>query len=220
MPAYFDPGSTWTQLEAGAPTVGLAILNPHNGPGAAADSSYRTQVGSSQAKGILVIGYVHTTYGTRSLATVKADIDRHYAWYGVNGIFFDEVSNDCGDLAYYRELHDYVKEKGGTGTVVLNPGITTGECFMVAADIIVTFEDSYGKYVRWKPRGWESAYDAGRFWHLIINTGPADLAHAIALAKGRNIGWVYATPDVEPNPWDTLPDHSYWNQQLELVRDQ
>ena len=70
----------------------------------------------------------------------------------------------------------------------------------------------------WKPSGWESAYDAGRFWHLIINTGPADLAHAIALAKGRNIGWVYATPDVEPNPWDTLPDHSYWSQQLQLAK--
>ena len=46
------PGHTST------PTAALA---------AAADSSYRTQVGSSQAKGILVIGYVHTTYGTRSL---------------------------------------------------------------------------------------------------------------------------------------------------------
>ena len=78
----------------------------------------------------------------------------------MNGIFFDEATVACEDLGYYRELHDYVKAKGGTALVVLNPGITTRECFMAAADIVVTFEHSYDEYVKWKPGRWESAYHA------------------------------------------------------------
>lgn len=217
VPAYFYPGSTWTQLEAGAPTVGLAIINPNDGPGTAVDSNYRTQVGSSQAKGIRAIGYVYTSYGKRPLATVKAEIDQHYAWYGVDGIFFDETTADCADLEYYQELHDYVKAKGGTAEVALNPGTRTSECLMAASDIIITFEDTYANYQQWQPSGWETAYDASRFWHLIIDTSPEDLANAIALSKSRNIGWVYATNDTLPNPWDTLPTSSYWNQQLQLA---
>ncbi len=136
----------------------------------------------------------------------------------MDGIFFDETSNDCARFGYYSELRAYVKAKGGVAKVVLNPGTRTGECYMAAGDIIITFEDTYANYVGWQPSGWESAYAASRFWHLVINTSEADLANAIALSKSRNVGWVYVTPDVLNNPWDTLPANSYWTQQLQLAR--
>jgi len=111
-----------------------------------------------------------------------------------------------------------VKAKGGVAKVVLNPGTRTGECYMAAGDIIITFEDTYANCVGWQPSGWESAYAASRFWHPVINTSEADLANAIALSKSRNVGWVYVTPDVLNNPWDTLPANSYWTQQPQLAR--
>ena len=39
---------------------------------------------------IQVYGYVHTTYGNRSISTVLDDVNNFYSWIGVNGIFVDE----------------------------------------------------------------------------------------------------------------------------------
>lgn len=215
VPSYFYPGDTWTHLEKGAPTVGLGIINPSSGPSDRLDPNYVKQVNSTRAKGITVLGYVHTDYTVKPLADVRADVDRYYDWYGVDGIFFDDVTNDCATAGYYNELHDYVKAKASGATVVLNPGTNTGECYMAASDILVTFEDSYDQYQGWQPSGWETKYPANRFWHLIINTSRSNLPSAIAKSKSHNIGWVHVTDDSGANPWDSLP--SYWSQQLSLA---
>lgn len=215
VPSYFYPGTLWTQLESGAPTVGLAIINPNSGPGDYIDPSYVNQVNSTRAKGIAVIGYVHTSYALRSLRDVKAEIDKQFSWYGVDGIFLDEVTTSCATAAFYSDLYSYIKARSSGARVVLNPGTKTGECYMASSDIIVTFEDSYESYVGWQPSDWESTYSPQRFWHLVITTSAAQMGNAIALSKSRGIGWVYVTDDTGGNPWDTLP--SYWGQELALL---
>lgn len=216
VPSYFYPGeSYWTQLENGVPTVGLAIINPKDGVGSQKDPNYVTQTNSTKAKGITVLGYVYTKYGARTLPTIKAEIDKYYQWYGVDGIFLDEVYyTDCNKVSYYQELYNYVKAKGGKAKVVINPGINFPECMLATSDIAINFEDTYSKYLTWKPNGWESAYPASRFWHLVIATAQAQMPNAIALSKQRNVGWIYVTPDVLDNPWDTLPLTSYWTDEL------
>jgi Spherulation-specific family 4/Fibronectin type III domain len=214
VPSYFYPGAFWSQLGAGAPTVGLAVVNPSSGPGTAPDPNYVSQVSQTRARGITVVGYVDTAYGSRALSAVEADVDRQYQWYGVDGIFFDEVPNECSNISYYQALADYVRAKPGTHEVVLNPGASTGECFMSASDVLITFEDTYAQYVGWHLSGWETKYPATRFWQLIIGASQTDLPNAIALSRSRNVGWIYVTPDTLPNPWDTLPDSGYWNQEL------
>ena len=218
IPSYFYPGPLWTQMEDAAPPVGLAIINPDSGPGAAKDPAYAAQVTSAQGAGIAVIGYVHTSYGSRASATVETEIDSYYAWYPVDGIFLDEVATDCGTEPYYASLAAYVKGKGGAGTVVLNPGTTTSECYMSAGDIIVEFESSYSDYLSWSPAGWESGYPAARFWHLIYGTSEPHMPNAVILSQSRGAGWVYVTPDGLPNPWDTLPSGSYWTNELAYVQ--
>jgi hypothetical protein len=215
VPSYFYPGRLWTRLETGAPTVGLAIINPSSGPSDVLDPNYVNQVNSTKATGITVLGYVHTNYASKSRADVEAEVDRYDDWYGVDGIFFDDVTDDCATVGYYRDLHDYVKAKASGATVVLNPGTNTGECFMTAGDILVTFEDSYDAYQGWQPSGWETKYPANRFWHLILNTSRTNLPSAIAKSKSHNIGWILVTDDSGANPWDSLP--SYWSQELSLA---
>lgn len=215
VPSYFYPGSIWTQLEGGAPTVGLAIINPASGPGATKDTSYASQVTSTKSKSIKVIGYVDTSYGAIAAATVKANIDKYYSWYGVDGIFFDQVSTSCTTAtSYYQDIYNYVKAKGGIAKVVLNPGTNTNECYMAVGDIIVNFEDTYASYVNWAISGWETKYPANRFWQLVHTTTQANMPNAIALSKARNAGWIYVTPDVMANPWDTLPASAYWTDEL------
>src|SRR5262245_44160312 len=148
VPSYFDAVSQWQQLADGAPTVGLAIINPHNGPGKRAEPEYATFTRRSQQRGVAVVGYVHTQWGQRPTADGRADIDAYYAWYGVDGIFFDEVSTDCAVQPYYADLNAYVKGREARTLTVLNPGLGPGECYMAAGDVLVTFEQRFERYTQ------------------------------------------------------------------------
>ncbi|STY31287.1 Spherulation-specific family 4 [Legionella wadsworthii] len=223
VPSYFYPctGSSncyWDQLINAAPTAGLVLINPYNGPGSTQSNDYVQQVIRAQNSAQTVQGYVYTSYGQRSLTAVKSDIDKYYSWYQVDGIFFDEgFSSDCSKLQYYQDLNSYVKSKGGKGLTTINFGTGTPECYVDASDIMINFEASYSTYLNWQPMGWEIKYPASHFWHLIYNTTEQSLSNAINLAKNRHAGWVYVTPDTLPNPWDSLPSANYWNSELSLV---
>lgn len=253
IPSYFYPETQfstdkyWSQMESASPTVGLAVINPDSGPGAAPNADYADQVASSEAAGLDVIGYVYTSYAntspdangdrTRTLAAAKADIDRYYAWYGasgLDGIFLDEVTTAAGPdtnsctaanpsgaanpYPYYEELYGYIKAKGGK--VVLNPGTHPSECYMRASDIVVNFESAHATYANDYPANpaWVSDYAPSRFWHLVYgSSGEAEMRQDVALSQQRHAGWVYVTPDGLPNPWDSLPTEPYWGSELSAV---
>lgn len=236
IPAYFPPGAAWTQMDQGAPQVGIAVMNPANGPGASSDPAYVSQVQASQQAGLAVLGYVYTKYANsqpdplnggaydRTIAAVEADVDTYVSWYHVDGIFLDEATNTCdaGSLSYYTTLVTYIKEKGGKGIVALNPGTATGECYLTAApaaDIVVTFEGRYSDYVAssYAQPSWVPNYSPARFWHLVYDTPDvASLQNVMGLVKQRGTGWFYATPQGSgtTNPWAGLPSDPYWSIEL------
>lgn len=214
VPSYFYPGATWTKMRQGAPTVGLAIINPNSGPGLKIDLNYVNEVNLSKAAGVVVLGYVPTGYGVRSKAAVKAEILKYQQWYAVDGIFLDETPFSCARKPYYQDLYTYIHSKQSGAIVVLNPGGVTGECFMETSDIVVNFEGSAATYQSWQPAGWEYRYTADRFWHLIYNTPQTALDTIINLSRQRQAGWVYVTSDRMSNPWDSLPGKSYWQQEI------
>ena len=216
VPAYFPPGSDWTQIEKAHPPLEIAVMNPANGPGPKRNPGYAGAVHAAESAGIAVLGYVYTGYAKRSRLAVEADVDAYYSWYHVDGIFFDQASTSCAYEAYYASLNAYVKAKGGPGKTVLNPGTRTSECYASAADILLTFEGSYSSYVHSysQPR-WVSSYPPSRFWHVVYATpSTAALAKAITLSEQRHAGYVYATPWKLPNPYDALPGESYWTDEL------
>jgi len=213
VPEYIYP--PWTQMDAGAPVISIAVMNPASGPGKKSDAQYVSAVKAAQAAGIGVLGYVATSYGQRSLSAVESDISSYYNWYGVNGIFLDEASTSCTLKSYYATLDVYVKAKGGVGRVIINPGEQTNSCYSSAADIIVNFEGSYTEYVRsYSAPSWVGSAPASEFWQIIYNTPAANLSQAIALSKARNAGYVYVTSYGLPNPYGEVPSASYWTTQL------
>ncbi|STX51679.1 Spherulation-specific family 4 [Legionella busanensis] len=226
VPSYFYPctgtaNCYWDQLIKGAPTANIALINPFNGPGSTKDPAYAAQVVRSHNAGQSVLGYVYTSYGQRSLTAIRADINRYYNWYQVDGIFFDEgFSENCTKFTYYQNLNNYVKAKGGKAITIVNFGTSTPECYINTTDILVTFESNYNAYLNWRPSGWETKYPASRFWHLLYATPYSSLTNAISLTKQRHAGWVYITPDALPNPWDTLPGATYWAAELSGVSQQ
>ncbi|MEH1841588.1 MAG: spherulation-specific family 4 protein [Nostoc sp.] len=212
IPAYFYPGTYWQKATVAAPRVSVMIMNPNSGPGAAKNTDYVTAVKNAQAAGIKVIGYVHTSYGTRSATPVKTEIDQYKTWYAVDGIFLDEVAKSTNNFAYYTNLANYIRNTKGS-LVMLNPGTVPAEDYIKLADITVVFEDTYSNYQNWQAPAWLFNYPANKFAHLIHSTfGTTGMNDAIGLALKRNAGTIYVTDDVLPNPWDTLA--TYWTNEL------
>jgi hypothetical protein len=226
IPSYFYPDSAncedrstcyWKQLDERAGAVGIVIINPNSGVGSSLDSNYLEQTKTSQEKGIKVLGYVYTQYTNRDINVIKNEIDKYFQWYSVDGIFLDEGSNTCNDIDFYSELNEYIKAKSSNNgsTVILNPGTKTEECYLSVADILLTFEGSYEKYKNnWLPLTWESDFPENRFWHLVYNTNKPEMLNTLALSKQRNVEYIYVTDDILDNPWDTIPNNSYWDAEL------
>jgi hypothetical protein len=222
VPAYFYPvaGSPWDDLIQAAPQHPIvAIANPANGPGLSIDPAYTAVIDDLRAAGGKVIGYVHTTYTDRSLSEVQADVDDFLAFYNLDGVFIDEMTNDSTSphLDYYAALYAYIKSQGPALLVVGNPGTQTEEAYLLrpCADRLVTFEHHTG-YPGYVPDTWVNNWPADRFVHLMYDVGSAATMQSfVNLAAQRNAGAVYVTDDQGANPWDTLP--AYWSTELAVV---
>lgn len=222
VPAYFYPttNSPWNDLNAVASQAKItAIMNPDNGPGMFQDSNYVAAVNSFRTGGGRVIGYVHTSFGTRPLSVIQAEIDTYLNFYNIDGIFVDEMANTgpAQTLNYYRDLYNYVKGIDANWEVMGNPGTTTIEQYLTwpTADRLVVFEDLGSTYPAYTPSSWNFDYDSSKFVHLVHSESSGDLLTDLNLAVARNAGGIYITDDVLPNPWDKLP--TYWSAEVAAV---
>jgi hypothetical protein len=206
VPLYTDPGdSSWSAIVSAKnahPSVPvIAILNPNNGPGSAASSSYTAGTAALTGAGIQVVGYVYTSYGARAAATVRADIDRWHTWYpAMHGIFFDEESNTAGTEAYYGDLAAYVKSLGMTLTVG-NPGTETSASYVGLMDVTFIYE-SAGLPSSALITSWQGRYPRGK---VGVIPYASSLSTSFITQARTAVGYIYVTDDDLPNPWDTLP---------------
>ncbi|MGO9876822.1 MAG: spherulation-specific family 4 protein [Acidimicrobiia bacterium] len=214
VPSYIYPGAAWSQIDAGHPPVDLAIINPNSGPGTAADPNYASQVTASQGAGVDVVGYVHTSYGSRSLSTVEQEISEYETWYHVNGIFVDEASTSCStEVSYYAPLYAYIHTQPGLDLTILNPGEATNQCYMAAADVILGFEGSPADLADAGPLpSWTADFAPGRFWGVVYDASGASLPSTLTALADDGFGEVYVTDQNLPNPYGALP--TYWSQEL------
>jgi hypothetical protein len=223
VPAYFypSPNSPWNAMTAAADEAPItAIMNPGNGPGNNVDGNYVAAVNAFRAAGGRVIGYVYSSYGSRPLAQVTADIDKYATWYGIDGIFVDEMANTgpAQKLDYYRNIYDHVKSIDPAWEVMGNPGTNTLEQYLLwpTADRFMVHENIGSAYPSYAPSAWNANYDSQKFVHLIhTESSSATMEEYLRLALTRSTGGIYITNDVMNNPWDTLP--SYWQAEVDAV---
>lgn len=250
VPAYGNPccpggQEMWVQLTDTASIFGndlLVILNPASGPGIGLidpnyvnDSAQGPFIDFRNAGGV-AIGYVGTDWADRSLNDVQAEVDLYFDpayWRGagvqIEGIFFDEMSNDLADVGYYLTLRDYVRGLAASAIVVGNPGTSfvnnsTGQStwsvsdYAESADTLVTFESTADEYLNnYTPPSWVDSYPAERFSHIVYEmASSAEMLSSMNLARLRNAGYVYFTDDVLENPYDVLA--SYWEAEVDAAR--
>lgn len=215
IPSYAYPGDgpAWEGFVEGAASGGLVIINPNSGPGERLDANYQSATLAAQAAGALVLGYVSTRYGTRDAALIDAEVAQYTAWYGVDGIFFDEVptTESCEGFLDWYAARAAVARQVQNATVIFNPGAPSCEGFLQSADILVAIETQGENVLNWTAPAWQQNYPPERFW-LLAHTAPETMLDPLlTLARAQNIGWFYVTDDVLPNPWDQLP--TYWAQE-------
>ncbi len=237
VPAYFYPsylGSPWDDLNTAAARIPIeAIMNPDSGPGTGVNSDYVTAVRNLQAAGGTVIGYVATGYGARDQGDILNDVSNYMAWYGVNGIFLDEMGNQDGTLDYvalYQAIKALASEEGIDLHVVGNPGQPFSESYITAADTLVIFEGPYsnsdptgasyedfpnkGPYAGLTP--WWHSYSSSQIANIVYSDPTElDVLKSVAKALSQNAGYIYITDATPPNPYGALP--SYWDVEVILI---
>jgi Spherulation-specific family 4 len=206
VPAYFhprtDPGG-WARLAALGPALSFAVMNPDSGPGTAVDSAYHPVIRAVCAAGGRLTGYVDTDYGRRPSGAVLRDVAAYRSWYGLTGVFFDQVPSAAHHLAHYRRLVAGAR-RVGFDFVVMNPGVTPSPGFADLADVLVTFEGEWSAYGDYPVAEWIRGLPRERFCHLIHGAGPEALAAARTRAAANHVGVLYATELTGSNPWAAL----------------
>ncbi len=236
--------TAWNQLSTSNSQLGFVVANIANGPDTSPNTTWQSVIDATHNHGAKVLGYVDTGYfgfttparqtvlgdtdAAAWLVQAEQDIGRWYQYYGssIDGIFFDDGLNLCGPTSgssqyvdLYVQLNEYVHAFHPGALTVVNPGVGVPDCYEDAGDIIITFEGTYNDYLNptgdYVTRQWQLDADPNKFWHLIYNVPDQTALTAVMnKSKQNNAGYVYVTPDMLPNPWDTVPSSGYWSAEL------
>lgn len=219
IPSYAHPSSEdWPRFVAGAAaTGGFLVINPSSGPGGVVDAAYVTAVIEAQAQGAVVIGYVATTYGDKTAGQVDTEVGRYVDWYGVDGIFFDEVASDCATWASFYATRAGVVDAalGRDAWIVYNPGILTCAEYLDSADVLVVAEGARHELLEWAAASWMADHRPERFAYLGYDVPSQYLGETLAAVVAQGVGFVYATDGKIPNPWLQTP--TYWDAEVAAV---
>jgi hypothetical protein len=139
-----DPGIYWEQLmdaKRAYPSVPvIAVVNPDNGSGSSANSTYADGITEMQKLGIFVLGYVDTVYTNVSASSIEGQISDYHDWYKVNGIFLDDMPSSPGDQEYYAALSQYAYSLGMDYTVG-NPGTLVSTIYVGSVNNLMIYEE-------------------------------------------------------------------------------
>lgn len=222
IPLFGNGNPAWDTVSV-APAAELAtiVVNAENGAGTSPDAGLVARINAAKAAGRRVLGYVPLGYtptgsASRSDSAILLDVTRWRDFYGVNGIFLDEVQPQCsvpgyGDVAAtYAALAASMRSIIPGGFLALNPGRNIGECFAAAFDAIVTFEGPASAYASWTPSRWQDRWPTKQFWQLVYDAPTTDVAGIVTQAACRNADVVYVTSQNAGSLWLGAIDPTYF----------
>lgn len=215
VPLYSAPGSQWNELIAAKtanPSVPMiAIINPSNGPGPSSDQAFQQGVQGLKNAGVIVVGYVATGYGSQPTSTIEGWVSEYQQWYGVSGIFFDEMADTLGYQLYYQTLGTFVTSHSMQYTIG-NPGTTLPGAFAGLLGIYVVAEDSYavapGSLTG--AVGIDPASSLGAILSSVPSTNQTYVDSLLSSA-----GWIYLTDQGAPDPYVILS--SYFGNLVDMA---
>jgi hypothetical protein len=207
VPAYFHPTTEPTAWAALAATPArFVVLNPSpDGPGKQVDPAYRQLVSSTPPRARL-LGYIDTSYGKRDPATLLAQAKAYRDWYGVSGVFLDEVTADEADLPWYTTLVHQLRA-AGADAVVLNPGVYPVKGYLPLADAVVVFEGDAAAFDALSPPAWAAEFPPDRYWQIVYGVDAGQLKQVLRRAADDGAATVLVTDRRGTNPYAGLPSY-------------
>ncbi|GAA0415889.1 hypothetical protein Acor_56690 [Acrocarpospora corrugata] len=202
VPAYFHPVAqdrAWRRLAARPPRT--IVLNVDSGPGTVRDPAFCQVLKPLLAAGVEVLGYLDTAYGDRPIRELVVDARHYRSWYGVGGVFLDQVAAEAGLLSHYRVSAAALR---GEGRLVLNPGVYPDPGYAAIADLLVTFEGPWAAYRAVGVPAW--AERPGQFCHLVYGV-PGWARRFVQRGAARLARTLFVTNGSCPNPWQDLPGY-------------
>jgi Spherulation-specific family 4 len=195
----------------------LVVANPDDGPGTAYNSSYGAGLKQLQAGGITVLGYDPTTWGTRGISAVEQDASNFYEWYGVNGIYLDQMYNEEYSYngvfmpTYYSTLTSYIKSLGMT-MVFGNAGADVPYYDLGSVDTIGYFENAHLPTLS-DLGSWHLAYNKVNFAFFAYNI--TSLNPDYVAAASDYVSYLYITNGEKPSEYNALPP--YFDQLVSVL---
>ncbi len=207
IPLYVHPAedpAAWHRLINCAARTYAVVLNPANGPGRVPDPAFVAAAEALRTAGARLLGYLDTDYGARDPDDITADLRRHQEWYAVDGCFLDQAPAAPHALPDCRRLVRSARRLGAS-TVVLNPGVHPAPGYARLADLTVTFEGPWSRYVSDFSRpAWTTRVPAERLCHLVYGVPEPLVPLALRTAKERGAGVCGPVTGEPPNPWSRL----------------
>jgi hypothetical protein len=203
VPSYFAPADpAWDAILSAGGIVGAVIANQNSGPGDTPSADWLNRIVQCQKKGIAVYGYVHTRtvpdqFGNRDINEVMSEAGRHFAWYGVNGLFLDEASTRLEDLAYFQQF---------SCKRILNCGTLPDEAYLQSSDMVCVFEGTADDHAQFVPPGW--LVKRKNVALSIVHSVPGAKMKSVLTSVKRYARNYFLTDQTLPNPYGALP--SYW----------
>ena len=224
VPAYFYPSGpglkAWQHLmEATSKIKIVAIANPSSGPGDRRNLDYYRIIQIARDKGMRVVGYISTKYGTRSLIDVQKDIDCWAEYYPqISGFFVDQQSSSADEVSFYLKIRDLARSKIRDALVITNPGTMCHENYFAqsVSDVTCIFAGFEG-FDQLKPPLSLKQYSPSRFAALAYQIPDAKaMRQVIKDAIIKRIGYLYISNSLKvDNPWAELP--VYWDDEVEAI---
>jgi spherulation-specific family 4 protein len=224
---------TWQPIadaKTNYPSVPIdAIINPDNGfpssdfgmPGVCSSVPYVASYSSGTAalgnSGVVVLGYVDTSYTAKSIPTVESEIDNYKSCIpSVTGIFFDNMDNSgtSASINYYSTLTQYAKQNRGMTYTVANPGTSMPSGYLPTADNFVIFEDSsMPSSSTLSTNTFNGQYGTAEFSFISFNVNSMPIPTTVTSDAGQ-VSFLYVTNNtgcnngpptcLNPNPYNTI----------------
>ena len=196
----------WSTLAATVPAQlpAYVIANVDSGPGTVDDSNYAAAITDAEAAGWTVLGYVDTAYAAAHISSAESQVNEWRLLYGVNNIFFDDVTGATANLSYYETLTSDVHSLGGID--ILNPGAPPASLYLSTrvGNGIVVMEDTLAAFQSDPPPDYSSSpVQIG----YVISSGPsqANLLSTLQAIKARGGELVYVTD--QGDSYTSLPSY-------------
>jgi len=188
-------------------------INPASGPGTEPSTYWTDAITQLKNTGAVVIGYVPTGYGTRSIADVEGMVSAYHQFYPkLDGIMFDEVSGSSSQFTFYKTISNYTRSIGFS-YIRANPGSPIDQGDVPLFDHIAIYESSgYPDEPTLQSRTFYPQYSKFLVgFGSTIHSQPTYNSTWLHMAT-KYLKWVYITDQTEPNPYAVFP--SYFNQYL------